>query len=67
MADAAIADIGDAEPLTLFDLDPELILEALATLPARDQAKARLTCKLFHVLVVGLMEALAHRLVHGCA
>ena len=51
MADAAIADIGDAEPLTLFDLDPELILEALATLPARDQAKARLTCKLFHVLV----------------
>ena len=38
-------------PPHLFDLDPELLLVALEGLCARDQARARWTCKLFYVLL----------------
>ena len=40
-----------AAPFSLLDLEPELILQALSTLSASDQARARHTCKLFAIIV----------------
>ena len=36
---------------SLVDLDPEILLQALEHLPAKSQAAARRTCKLFYVLI----------------
>jgi small ligand-binding sensory domain FIST len=37
--------------LELLDIDPELLLSAIEQLPAKDQARARQTCKLFAIIV----------------
>lgn len=45
-------DTAEVEPaFNLLDLDPELLLAALEGLAARDQARARLACKLLYVLI----------------
>lgn len=52
MAEPPPAEAQPAEPPPhLFDLDPELLLVALEGLCAKDQARARWTCKLFYVLL----------------
>ncbi|EOD29131.1 hypothetical protein EMIHUDRAFT_234067 [Emiliania huxleyi CCMP1516] len=50
MADS-IAAPAAAESISLLDLDPELLLEAVQTLPLREQARCRQVCKLFYLLV----------------
>lgn len=41
----------EAPPMHLFDLDPELLLSAMESLSARDQARAAQSCKLLAVIV----------------
>ena len=43
--------MADGAVLSLLDLDPELLLAALATLPALSHATARAACKLFAVII----------------
>jgi len=50
MADSTPAPAA-AESISLLDLDPELLLEAVQTLPLREQARCRQVCKLFYLLV----------------